>query len=129
MEASEPETESASTYTRFMEPAVKQTLESRNSGGMAEPLSAMPPPKPPSRVVERAPQPYVAAAPKGPPSPTAAETSAEPRAVAQTPEAAKPPKNGNRFIRVLDKLNPFRRSAKNDSGDHAEATATERVTE
>ncbi|HEV3334271.1 MAG TPA: serine/threonine-protein kinase [Bryobacteraceae bacterium] len=129
VQASEPETEAASTYTRFMQPAGRQTLEGRDSGGIAESLSAMSPPKPPSRVLERAPQPYAAAAPQVPPLPTPAETSAEAQAAAQTTGEAKASKSGNRFIRVLDKLNPFRRGAKNDSGDQPEAATTERVVE
>lgn len=129
LEANKPKTKSAAPSTLFIRQTGKQTFDAGDVGGMAETASAMPPPKLPGRVPEQAPKPYVTAAPEAPPSPTASETSVESEAVAQTPDIARPPKTSNRFIRVLDKLNPFRRGAKGDSGDHAKAEVTERVAE
>jgi hypothetical protein len=57
----------------------------------------------------------------------ASDTSAEPDAVTQTPEEARPPKTGNRFIRALGKLNPFHRGAPKTIPSTRQTSATESV--
>jgi hypothetical protein len=88
----------------------------------------MPSPKPLPAVQAAAPhstvlEPEAAAAPEAPPELEMFNAPAESETPTQAPEQAKPQKTGNRFIRVLGKLNPFRKGAKNDSANPANAVA------
>jgi len=91
-----------------------QSLSNPVSGSVLEPPATIPPSSP-----QEAPalQPDEAKSPNTSPVRAASGNSAELEAATQTPEEAKPQKTGNRFIRALSKLNPFRKGTKNDPTD------------
>jgi serine/threonine-protein kinase len=129
LEAAKPAPRPAASSARSARRSGKpdQSLAARVSGRVVEPPAAMPPPNEPPGVPAAPPEtpalkPNEAEAPETPPVSVASKTSAELEDAAQTHEEAKPPKAGNRFIRALGKLNPFRKGAKNDSADPAEAS-------
>ena len=74
------------------------------------------------RVPERATEANLAAVPA---AAAATASTAEPEAVPQKPKEAAPQKTGNRFLRVLSKLNPFHRGSKSDPLEPATGAPTE----
>ena len=103
--------------------SLSETRFSETRGKGAEPAAAPPPNLPPSTPAA-APahaQPELAAGPGAPPGPVAPELSTEPEPPAQTAVEPSPPKAGNRFVRALRRLNPFRKDAKSDPADAAKA--------
>jgi len=127
MEAAKPAPRSVAPSTASIQQAGKRTFADRDTGRAADLPSPTPPMKPPPRAPEPATKADVPEAYATPPVAAASNTSAEPEAVTQTPEEAKPQKTGNRFIRVLGKLNPFRKGKKNDPADPAKTAAADSV--
>jgi serine/threonine protein kinase len=123
VEEVKPETRSAASFST--RPARKRTNVIRDSGRTGEPATLAP--KPPLRVPAREPKSDVTASSELTPAPAGAQTSTEGQVVTPAPEAAKPAKSGNRFLRALGKLNPFHKSNKNDAADPAKGAASEDV--
>jgi serine/threonine-protein kinase len=126
----QPAPRSAAPSTASIRKAGKRTFADSGTGRAADLLSPAPPMKPPPsapKPTTRADVPEAYATYAAPPVTAASNTSAETDAVTQTPEEAQPQKTGNRFIRVLGKLIPFHRRAKNDPADSAKAAATDSI--
>lgn len=113
VEAAKPAPRSAVSSARSTRRPSKpdQSLSNRVTDGVLEPPATMPPPSPHATPAL---QPDEAKAPETSPVRAASRNSAEPEAATQTPEEAKPQKTGNRFIRALSRLNPFRKGTKNE---------------
>jgi serine/threonine-protein kinase len=103
----------------------KQTFVTKGVDRTTEPMSTLAPVKPSPQVQERASGP---AATLATPRVTGASgASVEPEDVAQTPAEGKFAKNGNRFIRALNRLNPFHKGVKSDSASAPKAAAMEGI--
>jgi serine/threonine-protein kinase len=115
---------SAAPSTASTRQAGKAASPVRRTVIAAEPLSRTTVLKPSPRVLERASESGLAAAPG---VTAASEASAEPEARTQTDHEVRPSRSSNRFIRVLSKLNPFHRGGTNDSVEPANAPPPESI--
>jgi hypothetical protein len=111
---SEAPVERAKPVIRSRVPAVHP----RRSAEVAEPIREVPAARPsvsePLPIPEPpGPAPVVSAPSAEPVGIATPDTTAPPEVTASTPEQAKPGKTGNRFVRTLNKLNPFGKRGKN----------------
>jgi serine/threonine-protein kinase len=110
VEAAKPALRSAVSPARSTGRASKPDQSfSTVSRGVMEPPATISPPN--------------AAAPEKPLARAASKISTEPEAGTQTLEEGRVRRTADRFIRVLGKLNPFRKGANDESADPAEASA------
>ncbi len=96
----------------------------RVTSGERQPTEAMPAPNPVSPRPVEAPEPLVlktdsVEAPEGAERSAVSGTAAELAPTSQEAAPAQPQNSGNRFVRALSKVNPFRRGTKHDAGKTA----------
>jgi hypothetical protein len=111
--ASKPDKSFATPVGRIvMEPPAATLPQNAPRGALAEAREAS------------ARTPDEAHAPEAPLVGAASGDATEAGAAEQSPQEAKPEQTGNRFIRALGKLNPFRKRANPESGEPAEVPAS-----
>jgi eukaryotic-like serine/threonine-protein kinase len=112
----------AKAMRRDNKPEVSHAI--RVTGGELQPAAAMPAPGTTLRQPVEAPQSVgaktdSAVEPEAAEQPAASNPAPDGAAPSQDATPAKPPSAGNRFVRALGKVNPFRRGTKRDAGDAA----------
>jgi hypothetical protein len=107
---------------RAGKPAVSNAI--RVTGGELQPSAATPATGPISRRPAEASEPLVpktdfVEAPEAPARPAELETASDLAATSQEAAPEKTQNTGNRFVRALGKVNPFRKRTKHDAGETA----------
>ena len=122
IEAAKPARRSGMPPAAAVQQPGKKTVVVSVTGGSVEPPLPIPAPKPPVEVPQRAAENVVTPEPAAPPV-MASSTSTETPPVTPAPEEIKPKKTGNRFTRMLGKLNPLHKGDK-DKNDSATPAKT-----